>query len=540
MSTTTKTGNKKPSFFQVPLFPFLFAIYAVIGLWSVNLGQASFVSIIRSLVAALVVSIVVFGLCLLLFRDKNRSALLSGSILFLFFYFGHFSNLLAKITLFGMDLNRYRYPILLAFIIFVVSIFVIIKIKKPEKVVVFANLICLLLLAISLIQIIRFESQSYSAKPDGTSVALERDQTDQSNSENLPDVYYIVLDSYGRQDELKTDFDIDNSIFINTLNQLGFVIPPCTHSNYQFTETSLTSSLNMNYLSALNIPIDKISDQNSAIKFSSLISNSLIRKEFESLGYQFISFKSAYPFVDIPNSDIYYDVEMDTPFTLSQESINFYNLFLRTTIMRVLMDAQDSHPENFDFLPDWVVQLINPKNSLFTSSLYKQYQQNLYSLDELANIPQLPGNKFIYAHLFLTHPPYTFNLDGSFRQNEVITSGEDYVAYRENVIYATQRYTDLIQKIIEKSPTPPIIILQGDHSYPENGNRTRILNAYFLPGDGNKQVYPTITPVNTFRLVLDYYFDRNYELLPDQSYGPDNITMMAIETQANDCFIPTP
>jgi hypothetical protein len=39
-----------------------------------------------------------------------------------------------------------------------------------------------------------------------------------------------------------------------------------------------------------------------------------------------------------------------------------------------------------------------------------------------------------------------------------------------------------------------------------------------LPGDGQEQLYETITPVNTFRLIFDTYFNGDYGLLEDISY----------------------
>lgn len=51
-----------------------------------------------------------------------------------------------------------------------------------------------------------------------------------------------------------------------------------------------------------------------------------------------------------------------------------------------------------------------------------------------------------------------------------------------------------------------------------------ILNAYYLPNVDkdalNSSLYPSITPVNSFRLVFNLYFDADYELLPDKSYAP--------------------
>jgi len=42
-----------------------------------------------------------------------------------------------------------------------------------------------------------------------------------------------------------------------------------------------------------------------------------------------------------------------------------------------------------------------------------------------------------------------------------------------------------------------------------------VLNAYYLPGDPTLSPYASITPVNTFRLVLAKYFDAQLPLLDD-------------------------
>ena len=48
--------------------------------------------------------------------------------------------------------------------------------------------------------------------------------------------------------------------------------------------------------------------------------------------------------------------------------------------------------------------------------------------------------------------------------------------------------------------------------------RLSIFNAYYLPGGGNEKLYPEISPVNTFRIVFNHYFDTNFEILKDESY----------------------
>ena len=45
-----------------------------------------------------------------------------------------------------------------------------------------------------------------------------------------------------------------------------------------------------------------------------------------------------------------------------------------------------------------------------------------------------------------------------------------------------------------------------------------ILNAFYLPGLADPGVYPEISTVNTFRLVLGRYFGADLPLLPDRLY----------------------
>ena len=47
--------------------------------------------------------------------------------------------------------------------------------------------------------------------------------------------------------------------------------------------------------------------------------------------------------------------------------------------------------------------------------------------------------------------------------------------------------------------------------------RIGILNAYHLPGVDTRVLYPTISPVNSFRVVFNAYFGTNLPLLPDRT-----------------------
>jgi hypothetical protein len=64
-----------------------------------------------------------------------------------------------------------------------------------------------------------------------------------------------------------------------------------------------------------------------------------------------------------------------------------------------------------------------------------------------------------------------------------------------------------------------VIIIQGDHggiNAPPDG-RMKILNAYYFPEGGNQYLYQSISPVNSFRVLFDAYFNGNYPIIADIS-----------------------
>ena len=89
--------------------------------------------------------------------------------------------------------------------------------------------------------------------------------------------------------------------------------------------------------------------------------------------------------------------------------------------------------------------------------------------------------------------------------------------YINQVQYVKTEILPIIDEILAKSTQPPIIIIQGDHGL-TIGERNDILNAIYLPTVSQKQLYSTMTPVNTFRVVFNAYFGTDYPLLNDISY----------------------
>ena len=123
-----------------------------------------------------------------------------------------------------------------------------------------------------------------------------------------------------------------------------------------------------------------------------------------------------------------------------------------------------------------------------------------------------------------------------FTLDDVTQSNRDYNLYVGELQHLNTLIIDAVDQILKESDVPPIIILQSDHGsrlYP-NDNRTDeiedqvlfpILNAYLLPGaDPEPTLYPSISPVNTFRIILNGYFGTDLSLIEDQSYAWDSNT----------------
>jgi hypothetical protein len=105
-------------------------------------------------------------------------------------------------------------------------------------------------------------------------------------------------------------------------------------------------------------------------------------------------------------------------------------------------------------------------------------------------------------------------------KDELEYTKEEYIyGYTNQVTFVNKQILEIARELIDKSQVPPIIIIQGDHGTGRFGQDVRmlILNAYYLPGHP-EVLYDTISPVNSFRVVLNEYFDQSLPILEDRSY----------------------
>ena len=221
--------------------------------------------------------------------------------------------------------------------------------------------------------------------------------------------------------------------------------------------------------------------------------------------------------MDINDSDLYLNYFQDIGGIDDLDQKRFTNLYLNTTIYRIVSELYKNNPENFSFLPYWLSVTRESDPYLQEASFW--YYQNNYMFDSLEKIPEKPGNYLVYAHIIAPHGPYVFRSDGSFRYP--LDTQDEKILYADAITYLNRRILEIVDTLQSNSTTQPVIIIQGDHGIHKltSGlDKNKILSAYYLPAVLQVEPYPTITPVNDFRLVIKNYFDHSMELLPDILY----------------------
>jgi len=328
----------------------------------------------------------------------------------------------------------------------------------------------------------------------------------------MPDFYYIILDGYGREDILADLYGVDNSEFLSALRERGFFVASASRANYGQTSLSLASSLNMAYLDSVGESVG--SESSDQLPIARLVRFSLLREIFGRHGYQFIALPTGYRRTEIDNADLF-------PRPTSPAITPFESQVLETIGLGPAL-IQLARLGVVSALPG-----------------YAAHRDRLeFAFSELARLATSPGPKFVFAHIILPHPPFVFDAGGNVVNpehlfqlqdgNEFAGSDDKYRAgYSAQIEYTNRRVLQLVDQILAAEGLRPVIVLQADHGpgvglnwlSPETTDlreRMSIFNAYYAP-QAEGSLYPEITPVNSFRVLLNEYLGYSFALLPNRS-----------------------
>ena len=497
---------------RVPLAPFALAIFPVLSLLASNVKEVSFMVAIRPLLISLLVTLLLLIIFRLVFHRWDKASLVTSFILVLFYSYGQVYSWLEQNPVAGFSFGRHRYLVILYALVLLVGLWgLVFKLKNYPQALFLANIVSLSLLALPVIQLSWFTLQTSLNQNRAVQAAVVLDEPLEPNLQPLPDVYYIVLDSHTRSDALLEDFHFDNSVYLNELREMGFYIADCSRSNYDYTQGSMVAALNMDYLTGLGQYQEELNSNDIWI----LLKQSRVRQLLENAGYKTVAFDTGYEWSRLEDADIYMSLGSDS---YSLQKVNpFEAMLIKSTALLILTDSQNQ-------------QLRSQFTEVNFPYSFHVNGQN-FILEQLPQISKDPDPTFTFVHLLIPHVPFVFSADGSivtdplFYNGKLSWPGDDQhlvQGYANQVEYVDREIVQIVSSILDQSETPPIIVIHGDHGLLD-ANRFEILNAYYLPADGAKDLYSTITPVNSFRVIFNNYFGTDFSLLQDESYNQSGL-----------------
>jgi hypothetical protein len=474
--------------------PLFFGLYPALFFLSQNYTEIDILDSVRTFIVVLISVCLLFLVLIASIRNKDRAAIVCSICICLFFSYGHIYGLTKSVDIFGFVLGRHRYLIVIYLVVFILGMRWAFTRKELSNLTYKLNLFSFLLCMLPVLHI--FSLVMNSSSPAAQTIEINP-ASSAIDPDTYPDIYYIIPDAYTRDDALLEMFSFDNSEFLTALEDRGFYIARCSLSNYAWTRLSVGSSMNFDYIQNI------ITDGNFR-RLDNLVQDNLVFDFFHRMGYTIITFETAFP----PTSLMHH---VDQHFSYQQKDAIFFRglrefeaLFFRTTAGLIFLDVET-------LMQDGMLKLVDefPKRD--------RYERIEYNIDQLETVPYMPGPKFVFAHINIPHEPYIFAENGEFVPNQT----DPIQGYRQQIAYVNSRLLSIVDIILAQSDQPPVILIQGDHGSVEAVNdfrRMQILSAYYLPDEGLDLLYPTISPVNTFRLILDTYFGREMDLLPDISY----------------------
>ncbi len=552
------------------IHPFVFAVFPALSLYAHNLGKGYLGEAVGTTIVAFLLSGLFWLLVNLVIKEKGRSAIITSMFFLLFFSYGHainaFTTVIEKMQLtdkagFLIE-GSSSFVIWLAFwvVLFAAISYYVVRFRGDLSTATkFLNVIALALLVMvganfvvggvrtflmphiridldevlaprspgeaqlvphdsvmSQPVVVSGDSGVDSSANNGADSGVDNsaDSVDQARasefinswqegiaagsvsaaSGTLPDIYYIILDMYARADFLREVYHVDNSEFLSYLAERGFYVAAKSRSNYPYTILSLPSSLNLMYLDQVAKQVGE--ESTNLYPAVVMLKNNRVFQYLGSLGYNIVAFSSGYGISEIQDADVYMAPSGWRP-------TEFQNILADSTPLVLLRKTQDQ----------------------------VRRELVLYTFDHLADAAQNDSPDLVFAHIPAPHYPFVFGPNGEHvaSKPEFDYEYDEFIeVYGNQLLFVNKQMQNVIEEILTKSTTPPIIVLQADHGpysaaysgdadgWPE---KFAILNAYYFPDQNYEALSEDITPVNTFRVIFNNYFDMDYELLENRSYS---------------------
>lgn len=481
------------------LYPYLYVLIPILFLYKINIYEARIKDLLIS------ISIVTAMYIILYFILINRFPLYKTSIIIfnIFIYLFYINKIIYHAIIKPITKLKKVVFIQWLFSTFILvftyfSIFYNFDIKIIDL---FAKTIFVILLFIHIVMLLNIILITKKMRKNNIK-DIKDIETDNSMNNN-PNIYFIIPDSYPGMEILNQYTEFDNSDFYNFLYEKGFNILKNSFSNYRFTNVSIPSILNMQYLHKC---CNK--NKNEEIGWDSLkeiISHNLL--------YSYLIRKN-YKITELLNS-------WEKNMKVISKHKNTKSIFMCKLSYDFISKLFEEN-----IIINYILNIMNAKKNFDESKNVLSFFQN-YSFNE--------KNNFIMAHIIFPHPPFIINEKLSFSYKRAIKYG-DLSSYKfesekvENMINQIRYTNNILKDIVEnilKYDKESIIIIQSDHGNhmtrflgkKDTDNKDydkthyNILRAVYYKGE--KININSKTSVNTFREIFNILFDDNLDILEE-------------------------
>jgi uncharacterized membrane protein YGL010W len=321
------------------------------------------------------------------------------------------------------------------------------------------------------------------------------------------DIYLIVLDEYANAEVTGHLFGFDNHVFLDSLRQLGFVVP-AVHSNYCHTFLSVPSMLNAAHIVGLSDELGRTSIDRTVTDY--LVRHNRTVPFVKSQGYRFALFPTLgwEATKHDPRADMEFQPKKEWNTARELSSSGLRQVLVRTSLL--------------EYLSFGGTRLIR--------------DQVTRTVGGIVEVPRMPGPVFTFAHVMSPHDPYVFDRNcGPARHDSAGSRAEaEGAAYVEQIQCVNRLVLDLVTTLLRTSELPPVILLQGDHGsktllpYKDRGpehitlaagkERLGAFGAYYLPDHGSEVFGDSVTIVNVVGNVLRFYLGADVPREPDDMY----------------------
>lgn len=488
-----------PGIFLVPVFFTLRSLNESAGL----LADVNFISLVFPY---LVLTLLTAIAGRLFFKKWIPACCWTILVLSGFFLFGPFQDFLKPFSP-NYQLTTYKLLLPLAAGVFLLLTYLFRKQKaEPVQLHRYLTLLYLLLTAIELGRSFYYTFQE--PNPALTIKPLEKlPGAPTAIADSLkPDIYLIVLDEYPSSNLLSKKLQFNNSSFDSLLLQNGFYLATNSQSNYNATPLSIASTLNMNYFGeALE---GETMSAKLILRSWKTYRQSILPGLLQQQGYEIINY-SLENFTDFPSHSFRVSGEME-------KNIVFANTIAGRFWKEVM-----------------------PKLALHLPvKLARAYHRNQAKADRLMADKHLPAfealchnlsvskaqPRFVLVHLLLPHHPYIYYPNNAYRDPNLPALPKTAIAgFLKQLQYTNQLIAKALAARNNSASRPLAILLEGDHGFrhflgdADRSNQFSNLNAYFFSDGDYSALYPGISPVNSFRIVLNKYFATALPLLPDST-----------------------